>query len=219
MGKVIIHDRNREIIREKPAAASSSILEGMLLQKTVGADTWSKHSTAGGTAEPIFALEDRFGNADSEVTAYADGENVAAVIRPRMVDAWLKDGEVVVEGDALQSAGDGTLRKYVMNDGTKRSLIAGGTAGDRTVTGIATADRLASVLHFTTGGAVADLTAEFSITAANTINNDGGTDTSSDQLLVIWEDANGAGEGSIVGYADEAQSPSGANVRIKVRVA
>lgn len=222
MGKVIIHGQGGgEIIRSKPATASQSILEGMLLAKAAGADTWSKHAVAGGRAEPIFALEGH-DNIDHEATAYADGAEVAAVIGPRMVDAWLKDGETVVEGDALQSAGDGTLRKAVLNNGLKIALIAGGSAGDHTVTGIATTDRIVSVLHASTAAAIAtlaDLTSEFSISAANTINNALGTDTSSDQLWVIYEDASGgAEEGSIVGYADEAQAPSGANVRIKVRV-
>ena len=112
MGKVIIHGRDREIIREKPAATSSAILEGMLLEKTVGADTWSKHSGAGRRAEPIYALEDRAGNVDSEVVPYADAENVPAVIGPRIVSAWLQDGEVVVEGNALQSNGDGREFDY-----------------------------------------------------------------------------------------------------------
>jgi len=40
------------------------------------------------------------------------------------------------------------------------------------------------------GGAIAssDLTSEFSITGANTINNAGGTDTTGQVLLVVWED-------------------------------
>lgn len=68
------------------------------------------------------------------------------------------------------------------------SLISGGAAGDHTVTGIASGDEILAVLHYTTGAALADLTSEFSVSAANTINNTGGTDTTSDQLLVIWFD-------------------------------
>lgn len=70
----------------------------------------------------------------------------------------------------------------------KQALIAGGAAGDHTVTGIKASDELVSVLHYTTGAALADLTSEFSITAADTINNTGGTATSSDQLWVTWLD-------------------------------
>jgi hypothetical protein len=73
--------------------------------------------------------------------------------------------------------------------GLKQTVIAGGTAGDHTVTGIATGDHLISVVHLDmTGNAETDLTSEFSITAADTINNAAGTDTSSDTLLVLYFD-------------------------------
>lgn len=70
-------------------------------------------------------------------------------------------------------------------------LINGGAAGNHTVTGIATADALISVLHLPDAGAVdaiADLTAEFTISAANTINNAAGTATTDGKLLVIYQD-------------------------------
>lgn len=69
----------------------------------------------------------------------------------------------------------------------KVSLLAGGAAGNITLTGIAVGDEIISVIH-NTSGALVDLTSEFSITAANTINNTGGTATTSDQLLVFWAD-------------------------------
>jgi len=68
----------------------------------------------------------------------------------------------------------------------KTTLIDGGTAGDHTVTGIATDDHIKEVLHYTSGALTADLTSQFSISAADTINNDGGTDTSGDKLLVRY---------------------------------
>lgn len=73
----------------------------------------------------------------------------------------------------------------------KTSVITGGAAGDHTVTGIAVGDELVSVLEFATAAAIAtltDRTSEFSITAADTVNNAGGTSTASDSLLVIWVD-------------------------------
>lgn len=69
-------------------------------------------------------------------------------------------------------------------------LVAGGAAGDHTLTGISLGDRIVFVGHFSTAAAIAtlaDLTAEFTVTAADTINNVGGTDTSSDQLMIIYE--------------------------------
>lgn len=74
----------------------------------------------------------------------------------------------------------------------KVTLVAGGSAGDHTVTGIATTDTIIWVGHLSTAAAIAtlaDLTGEFTITAADTINNAAGTDTTSDQLMVIWDDA------------------------------
>ena len=71
------------------------------------------------------------------------------------------------------------------------TLVVGGAAGDHTVAGIAVGDDIVWVGHFTTAAAIAslaDLTSEFTITAANTINNVGGTDTTNDQLMVIWQD-------------------------------
>jgi len=73
----------------------------------------------------------------------------------------------------------------------KATIIAGGAAGDHTVTGIAVGDSLVAVLHvdFTdvseTG---ADITSEFSISGASTINNTGGTATTGGFLVVVWED-------------------------------
>ena len=73
----------------------------------------------------------------------------------------------------------------------KRTHIAGGAAGNHTVTGIAVGDEIAWIDHISTAAAVAtiaDLTSEFTISAADTINNTGGTDTSSDQLGVYYWD-------------------------------
>lgn len=84
-------------------------------------------------------------------------------------------------------ANDSVTKAKVGEQLVKAALIAGGAAGNHTVTGIATADNLVMVLH-NTAGVFADLTSEFIISAANTINNAAGTDTSSDQLLVIYQD-------------------------------
>lgn len=69
----------------------------------------------------------------------------------------------------------------------KQTVAAGGAAGDITVTGIAVGDQLISVVNLTDG---TDVTSEFSITAADTINNTGGTATTGDVLLVLYNDVN-----------------------------
>lgn len=85
-----------------------------------------------------------------------------------------------------------TLSRLV--PGLKITPIAGGSAGNHTVTGIKVTDKLISVLHWTPTTLVpTDLTSEFSITAANTINNTGGTDTSADYLVVYYYAADDRG--------------------------
>lgn len=69
--------------------------------------------------------------------------------------------------------------------------LAGGAAGDLTLTGIATDDTLLKVISIDTSGAGnagTDLTSEFTITAANTINNTGGTSTANKTVIVYWLD-------------------------------
>lgn len=71
--------------------------------------------------------------------------------------------------------------------------VVGGTAGTLTLTGITTDDKLVKVyaVAYDSGGdasSVADLTSEFSISAANTITNAGGTATTDRMLFVTWVD-------------------------------
>lgn len=64
----------------------------------------------------------------------------------------------------------------------------GAAAGNVTVTGVNASDKLLLVQSVAFDGdgditAVADLTSEFTITAANTINNGGGTSTADEMVL------------------------------------
>lgn len=109
-------------------------------------------------------------------------------------------GTAVVEAGGTIAAG-----QYVQSDASgkavaatasaiKTAVIAGGSAGDLTVTGIATTDRLVSVVRLNRDSTAANITAdalttEFTITAANTINNTGGTATTGDALIVTYESA------------------------------
>jgi hypothetical protein len=73
----------------------------------------------------------------------------------------------------------------------KQTIVAGAAAGDFTVTGIALNDRLISIIEIDgtdVSETFADLTAEFTITAANTINNAGGTATTGSGLIVTYLD-------------------------------
>jgi len=63
-----------------------------------------------------------------------------------------------------------------------QTIVAGAAAGDLTVTGIKPGDELVSVLDITG----TDLTSEFTITGDDTINNDGGTSSDTNQVIVTW---------------------------------
>ncbi len=76
------------------------------------------------------------------------------------------------------------------------TIIAGGAAGDHTVAGVRVGDVLKSVLHvdFTDASETgADITAEFSITADDTINNAGGTNTTGGFLIVFVDQQSATG--------------------------
>ena len=71
-----------------------------------------------------------------------------------------------------------------------QTVIVGGVPGPLTVTGISVGDVLLAVTQYVGAGVavtdVADLTSEFTVTAADTIDNTGGTDTTGDKLQVWW---------------------------------
>jgi len=87
-----------------------------------------------------------------------------------------------------------TLTHFAPN--LKLTIVAGAAAGNVTVTGIKTTDYLISVLFvdFTDASETgSDLTSEFSITAANTINNTGGTASTGGFLIVAYWSADSRG--------------------------
>lgn len=73
----------------------------------------------------------------------------------------------------------------------RTAVIAGGAAGNLTVTGIVVGDVLKSVQRVDAAGA--NLVDEFTISAADTINNTGGTNTTGFVLHIMWiaKDARG----------------------------
>lgn len=86
-------------------------------------------------------------------------------------------------------SGGNVIAGAIARDAFRQTIIAGGSAGNHTVSGIAAGDTLVSVLHLDmtdASEAGADLTSEFSITAANTINNTGETDTTGGFLVVTY---------------------------------
>lgn len=65
----------------------------------------------------------------------------------------------------------------------RTDIVDGAAAGDVAVPGITPADRLAFVVDLT---APADLTDEFEIAGDDTINNEGGTSTDTNDVFVAW---------------------------------
>ena len=98
----------------KEREAGGAITPGDLIK--VGSDgKVVVHATAGGNAQRAFAIENDL--AGEEIgDAYASGERVQYLVcrRGDEVMARLKASENVVVGDFLESAGDGTLQKHVV---------------------------------------------------------------------------------------------------------
>ena len=125
-------------------------------------------------------------------TKFATGSFTATVIKRLLPSA------VISAANGLRSLfSPGFVNTELIEDGAvtgakitnpiKVSLINGGSAGVHTVTGVKIGDELISVLEQNgTSGLLTDLTTEFSIVKVDTISNSGGTDTSSDKLLVLY---------------------------------
>ena len=92
--------------------ANAAITPGHLVE-LLSTNKVRKHATAGGNALPkMFALEDELQGKEIDDDYSADNPVQVWVCQPgEVVNALLKDGENVAIGDALESAGDGTLQK------------------------------------------------------------------------------------------------------------
>lgn len=152
---------------------------------------------------------------DLSVKGEGDAGNVAVAAGDNLyyVDADINDGTGTLSkkttgrffGVALEVVDSGatsTIRVKHVPSGApsaaslaagflKTAVIAGGAAGNLTVTGISAADELLAVIVLDRDATAANinllqLTSEFTITAADTINNTGGTATTGNALLVIW---------------------------------
>lgn len=74
----------------------------------------------------------------------------------------------------------------------KTRTVAGAVAGNLAVPGIKKGDRIISVQPVSVAGA--NLAAEFTATADDTINNTGGTSTATQVVLVMWQALGGGRE-------------------------
>ncbi|MFA5935017.1 MAG: hypothetical protein WC827_03980 [Candidatus Paceibacterota bacterium] len=99
-------------IQEEYTSTAVAITPGHLIELT-SAGLVQKHATEDGNVLPMFAIEDALQGNDID-TEYAVSSLVACWIPTRgdIVNAILKDEEVVAIGDFLVSAGNGELKKY-----------------------------------------------------------------------------------------------------------
>lgn len=97
---------------EEITATAVAITPGSLLE-LASATTIQVHSTSGGNALPMFALEDELqGKGIDDNIAASNKVQVWIPGRGDQVYAILKDGQNVSAGDFLESNGDGTLKKH-----------------------------------------------------------------------------------------------------------
>ena len=109
----IILKKYVDIYDERVAVAALS--PGHLLELT-SANKVQKHSTAGGNHARLIATEDGLrGNGVDVAFAANDPVQVATMLPGEIALMVLKNGENVAIGDFLESAGDGTLQKHVID--------------------------------------------------------------------------------------------------------
>lgn len=102
--------KHSDVVEEYTAYAA--ITPGNLIEIYSTDGYVRKHSTEGGNAIPMFALEDELQGKDID-DDYAAGDKVQCWIPGRgdQVYALLEDGETIVIGDWLMSNGSGRLQK------------------------------------------------------------------------------------------------------------
>lgn len=107
----------------KEGVAAEAITPGHLLAFD-SAGKLIKHATAGGNAQPMFALEEDF-IGDGITTDYAADDQVQYIVgRPGdEVYALLTTSQTIKKGDPLESTNDGTLKKH-----TAQAVAEGGSA-------------------------------------------------------------------------------------------
>ena len=116
----LLTDVNGSFIHEeKLSAAASAIIPGHLVEETT-AGTVQENSTAAANAQRLFALTDlTVGGTIDDVYAVASTVRYGAAHTGQKVFGLVAAAAAaIVIGDALESAGDGTLRKALADAAT-----------------------------------------------------------------------------------------------------
>lgn len=116
MAKNTIKLKNYSNIMEEYVATAVAITPGSLLELDNAGKVKAHATAAGNVLVPMVACEDELQGGSID-TVLAAGARVQVWIPTRGDQAYmlLKDGENVAIGDALESAGDGTLQKHVVD--------------------------------------------------------------------------------------------------------
>ena len=104
------------------ALANAGITPGHLVE-LMSTGKVKVHATAGGNVVKTFAVEDDM-QGRPIATAYTTGELVQYNhMQPGdFVYGWLKDGQTIVIGDVLESAGDGSVQKHSPDNSAAQNL-------------------------------------------------------------------------------------------------
>jgi hypothetical protein len=121
MANPVIKLRGEPIYDEQDKAAEA-ILPGHLITFDSNGD-WIKHNVAGGFTPAVFATEREEMGDDIDV-AYAVGDKVkSAHFYPGCrVAVLIASGQNLIKGDFMESAGDGTMRKFAAGTRIGRSM-------------------------------------------------------------------------------------------------
>jgi len=127
--ELLADQAGQSVHNEALSAAASAIVPGDLVEE-LAAGTVQEHSTAAANAQKLFALTNLANGSDIDA-AYAVGETTryGAFSSGQEVFARVAAAApAIVIGDALESAGDGTVRKAVADaatDTAQRDAIVG----------------------------------------------------------------------------------------------
>jgi hypothetical protein len=111
--------------------ASEAITPGHLIELMTTGEI-RKHTGSGGNVLPMFAVENELaGGGIDDAYAHEDPVSVWVPGRGSIVNALLADGQTIVIGDWLESAGNGTLTKSTAD--TWASANAGTIYGNNIV--------------------------------------------------------------------------------------
>lgn len=106
-------DLSGNSIQVEGTVGAVALTPGMLVAYDSSAELIA-HGSAGGNAQRLFVRENEFvGDGIDDDIAIGDTVQLAYFPPGGLVNSILKDGQTIIKGDAMESNGDGKLRKHV----------------------------------------------------------------------------------------------------------